>query len=635
MGDAHSALLPPAAVSSSRPGMGAIPYDGGVTFRVWAKFPAKGKVFVAGDFNKWSTSANPLAPDGDSGYWSVDVPGAKAGVQYLYFIPGAPSGGFRMDPYASSIAQDQSGNMHAVVSARETKYQGGYSTPGWNEAVLYELHIPTFTTDASNTFDPPAGTFDSALTKLQDLADLGVNAIEIMPLGEFQGVSATGYNPGYIFAIEDTYGGPDDFRDFVNQSHAKGLAVIVDVVYNHLGNTDLWQFDGWFTPGQLCPFPHCDHVPTQGGIYFYQDSRAHTDFAHTRFDFGRPEVQQYLVDNTKRWLQDRFVDGLRFDSVVNIRGIQVGADVVADIPDGKALLARINREVKQSQPWKLTIAEDLQNNWSAITQSVDEGGFGFGAQWNNNFCFALRNAVLPSDDESRPVQEIARQLAEMSGAASFKTVLYSENHDRDDPGQGGGRVNELISPGASDSWAAKKRATLASAVVLTSPGIPMLFQGQEFMEWRPFPTSGSPNPQPIDWSLHDKFAGIRSLYRDLIHLRRNWFNNTRGLRGPNVHVLPVFADKVLVYHRWDQGGAGDDVVVVCNFANRGYSGYEVGFPNGGTWRVRFNSDAGDYDEFFGNWSSFDTVADGPALNGMPFSGNVGLGPYTCVILSRD
>lgn len=615
--------------------MGAIPYEGGVTFRVWAKFPAQRKVYVVGDFNAWNTAATPLAADGDSGYWSVDVPGAEVGNHYLFYIPGAGNNGYRMDPYAYSIARDADENLHAVVTAQETKYQGGYSTPSWNEAVIYELHIPTFTTDPKNPYDAPAGTLVSALDRLGDLADLGINAIEIMPLGQFKGVSATGYNPGYIFAVEDTYGGPDDFRAFVNQSHAAGLAVIVDVVYNHLGDTDLWQFDGWFTPGQFCPFPDCNNVATQGGIYFYQDKRAHTDFAHTRFDFGRPEVQQYLVDNAKRWLHERFADGLRFDSVVNIRGVQVGAFYEFDIPDGKALLARINQELHDSQPWKLTVAEDLQNNWSAITQPVSDGGFGFGAQWNNNFCFALRNAVLPSNDEARPIQDVGREIMALNGAAAFKTVIYSEDHDRDDPGQGGGRVPDMISPGASDSWAAKKRSTLAAAVVLTSPGIPMLFEGQEFLEYRPFPTSGNPAPMPIGWDLRDKFAGIRSLYRDLIHLRRNWFNNTRGLRGANVHVLPVSTDNMLVYHRWDQGGAGDDVIVVCNFANQSYASYTIGFPRPGMWRVRFNSDAGSYDEFFGNWPSFDTLADGPALNNMPVSGNVGIGPYSCIVLSQD
>jgi 1,4-alpha-glucan branching enzyme len=626
MGTGPVVAAPAAPVSSSRTGMGAIVYDGGVTFRVWAKFASS--VFVVGDFNGWNTAANPLAADGDSGYWSVDVPGAVAGQQYQFFIPGAPNGGYRMDPYAYQIGRSSVG-LNAVVATYDTAYVGaGFSTPKWNEAVLYELHIPTFSTAAGGS----AGTLDTALTRLPDLVDLGINAIEIMPLGEFETLTSSGYNPGYIFAVEDTYGGPDEFRDFVNQSHALGVGVILDVVYNHLGVTDLWQIDGWYLPDVVCPYG--DNAATQGGIYFYQDNRAHTDFAHSRFDFGRAEVQQYLVDNAMRWLQDRYVDGLRFDSVVNIRGVQVGGTIVCDISDGKALLCRINQELQQSQPWKLTVAEDLQG-WSAITAPVDSGGFGFGAQWDNDLCFALRNAVLPEDDGSRQVGTVANSIAAISGELAFQNVVYTENHDRDDKDQGGGRVPDLISPGASDSWAAKKRSTLAAAVVMTVPGIPMIFQGQEFLTWAPFP-NGEGTPTPLDWNgLRQQFAGIRSLYRDLIHLRRNWFNNTRGLQGANTHVLPVFADNMLVYHRWDQGGAGDDVVVVCNFANQGYAGYAIGLPRGGTWCVRFNSDAGAYDEFFGNWSSFDTVADGPALNGMPCSGSVGIGPYSCVILSQD
>jgi len=170
-------------------------------------------------------------------------------------------------------------------------------------------------------------------------------------------------------------------------------------------------------------------------------------------------------------------------------------------------------------------------------------------------------------------------------------------------------------------------------VLMTTPGIPMIFEGQEFLEWAPFPDNST--PAPIDWSLRTQFAGIRNLYRDLIHLRRNWFNNTRGLQGANTHVLPVFSDNILVYHRYDQGGAGDDVVVVCNFANQGYNSYAIGLPVAGMWRVRFNSDSIAYDSSFTNWNSFDTAADSPPLNGMNFSGNIGIAPYTCVILSQD
>lgn len=428
---------PPAAVSSSKPGMGAISYPGGVTFRVWAKFAPS--VSVVGDFNNWDQTANPLAPDGNSGYWSADVPGATCGQAYQYYIPGAPNNGRRVDPYACSIARSGLG-MNALVTSCDTLYQEtGYTTPNWNEAVIYELHIPTFSTGPGGT----PGTLLTALPKLADLADLGVNAIEIMPLGEFETLTSSGYNPGYIFAVEDTYGGPDAFRNFVNQAHALGLAVILDVVYNHLGDTDLWQLDGWYTPDAFCPYG--DGSATQGGIYFYEDYRAHTNFAHTRFDFGRAEVQQYLVDNAMHWLQDRFVDGLRFDSVVNIRAVQVGAEIKADLPDGKRLLCRINREVQNSQGWKLMIAEDLQG-CAAITASLDSGGFGFGAQWENDFCFSLRNAVLPSDDAARPIGNVAAAISAISGAAAFHSVIYSENHDRDDPGEGGGRIPDLICP---------------------------------------------------------------------------------------------------------------------------------------------------------------------------------------------
>jgi len=611
-------------VPSTNVGMGANPYTGGVTFRVWTLFAPS--IFVVGDFNGWSTTANPLASEGN-GFWSVDVPGAVAGQAYKFYMPTNPTP-YRMDPYGSSIMQSN-GNMNAVVAAQSTPYAAsGYTTPSWNQAVIYELHIPTFSTNPGGA----PGTFLSALAKLPDLADMGINAIEIMPLGQFEGITSTGYNPGYIFAVEDTWGGPDQFRQFVNQAHTLGIAVIVDVVYNHLGGTDLWQFDGWNIAG-TCPY---DGYPTNGGIYFYEDYRAHTDFAHTRFDFGRPEVCQYVFDNATRWLNERYADGLRFDSVVNIRAVQVKGQIVADIPDGSALLRRINQSIQQFQGWKLTIAEDLQG-WNEITAPLsDPNGFGFGAQWNDSFCGALRNAAIQAMDGDRNIQGLADSISSVSGTGAFQSVLYSENHDQDDPTHNnntGGRIPDLISPGASDSWASKKRSTLAAAVLMTTPGIPMIFEGQEFLEWAPFPDNST--PAPIDWSLRTQFAGIRNLYRDLIHLRRNWFNNTGGLQGANAHVLPVFSDNMLVYHRYDQGGAGDDVVVVCNFANQGYDGYAIGLPVAGMWRVRFNSDSNAYDSSFTNWNSFDTAADGPPMNGMNFSGNIGIAPYTCVILSQD
>jgi 1,4-alpha-glucan branching enzyme len=165
---------------------------------------------------------------------------------------------------------------------------------------------------------------------------------------------------------------------------------------------------------------------------------------------------------------------------------------------------------------------------------------GFSAQWNESLCYALRGAVIPASDAARPMQPIVDALNALSGPNAFKYVVYTENHDKDDASGGGGRLPDLIHPGQSDSWESKKRSTLAAAVVMTAPAIPMIFEGQEFLAWQPFPNGGA-QPAQIDWTMATTFAGITSLYRDMIHLRRNWFNSTRGLQGANLHILPVFA----------------------------------------------------------------------------------------------
>jgi 1,4-alpha-glucan branching enzyme len=159
----------------------------------------------------------------------------------------------------------------------------------------------------------------------------------------------------------------------------------------------------------------------------------------------------------------------------------------------------------------------------------------------------------------------------------------------------------------------------------------MLFMGQECLSWGYFDPQ-----QPLDWSHVDTFGGIVQLYRDLIRLRRNWYNTTRGLQGQNTHVHHINnTDKVLAFHRWDQGGNGDDVLIVINFGHRGYTQYTLGFPRSGQWLVRFNSDWNGYDGSFGNWFSYGTDATGPSQDAMPTSGNVGIGPYSAIILSQD
>ncbi len=601
----------PAVLPSARPGMGTILYAGGAAFRVWAPFASS--VCVAGTFNAWSPTANPFASEGN-GYWSVEVPGVKVGDEYQFVISnGTQPLIWHKNPYASSVV-NSSGN--AIVHDPNFDWTGdNFTMPAWNELVIYEMHVGTFN-DAPGS---GPGTFDEIIPKLSYLADLGINAIQIMPVAEFAGDYSWGYNPSQPFAVESAIGGPQGLYQFIKAAHAEGIAVILDVVYNHCGpgDLDLWRFDDW---------TDWNH---NGGIYFYDDARAQTAWGGTRPDYGRGEVRQYLRDNALFWLNKYRLDGLRFDSVVNIRNRNGNNDDPAnDLPEGWSLLQWINDEIRVSQPWKITIAEDLQNNeW--ITKSTGAGGAGFGSQWEASFVHPIRQAIIAANDGDRDLFAVRNALYHRYNSDAVQRVIYTESHDED--ANGHQRVPEEIWPGNAGSWFSRKRSTLGAALVFTAPGIPMIFQGQEFLESGYFKDT-----TPLDWSKLGTYAGIHTLYRDLIRLRRNWFNQTAGLRGQNLNVYHVNnEDKLMAFHRWENGGPGDDVVVVANFANRSYDSYSLGFPRAGWWRVRFNSDWQGYSSDYGNQLGYDTEAGAGSQDGMAFQANVGIGPYSVLILSQD
>jgi 1,4-alpha-glucan branching enzyme len=584
--------------------MGTILYPGGVAFRVWAPFASK--VFAAGTFNHWNATANPFSSEGN-GYWFVEVPGAKIGDEYQFVIHNGDQVLWHKNPYASEVV-NSSGN--ALIHDPEFDWTGeNFTMPPWNELVIYELHVGTF----SDTIRDGPGTFAEIVPKLEYLRDLGINAIEIMPVLEFPMSFSWGYNPSDPFAVESALGGPQGLHRFVKAAHAQGIAVIMDVVYNHFGpgDLDLWRFDGW---------SDANH---NGGIYFYDNERSHTDWGDTRPDYGRPEVRQYLRDNALFWLNQYHLDGLRFDSVSNIRGVDG-----RDLPEGWSLLQWINDEIRSTQPWKITIAEDLQNNeW--ITRDTDSGGAGFGSQWDAGFVHSIRDAIIAQDDADRNLHAVRDAIDQRYNDDAFRRVIYTESHD--EVANGHSRVPEEIWPGNAGSWFSRKRSTLGAALVFTAPGIPMIFQGQEFLEDEYFRDSA-----PLDWAKLDAYPGIHALYRDLIRLRRNWFDQTRGLRGQNINVHHVNdSDKMIAFHRWDHGGPGDDVVIVANFANRSYDSYALGFPRPGEWRVRFNSDWQGYSADFGNHPGYDISAHDGSRDGMQFEANIGIGPYSVLILSQD
>jgi 1,4-alpha-glucan branching enzyme len=240
----------------------------------------------------------------------------------------------------------------------------------------------------------------------------------------------------------------------------------------------------------------------------------------------------------------------------------------------------------------------------------------------------VRAALTAAEDSERDMASVAGALLG-GGERPFSRVVYTESHD--DVANGQTRLAEAVAPGDGGNWFARKRATLGSSITLTAAGIPMLFQGQELLEDRWFDDT-----VPIDWSKSHRFAGILQLHRDLIALRRDTDGWSAGLKGPYTAIIRADgAGKVLAWHRWLEGGPGDDVVIVANFSTRPLLDLPMGLPWPGRWRIRLNSDSTIYDAQFGGGIADDLDADGGPLDDQPASGLVSVASYAVVILSQD
>jgi 1,4-alpha-glucan branching enzyme len=274
--------------------------------------------------------------------------------------------------------------------------------------------------------------------------------------------------------------------------------------------------------------------------------------------------------------------------------------------------------------------DDMQDN-DYLTKDTGAGGAGFSSQWGAGFMHSVRDAIVQEDDSGRNMYALRDFISQRFNARVPAGSVYRISRR--------GRSNGGPETRARIDLARQRRQFLLAKTLnprrsadFHIAGIPMIFMGQEFLEWGAWPDA-----TPLDWSKVDRFSGILNLYRDLIHLRRNWFDTTRGLKGHEINVHHVNnGDKVIAFHRWDQGGPRDDVIVVANFANRAYDTYRIGFPRGGTWRVRFNGDWRGYSPVFSDHASYDLSAvSGGNSDNMPNDGDVSIGPYTALILSQD
>lgn len=602
-------LLSRALSDPAGPARGTFALDQGVLFRVWAPF-AKA-VSVVGSFNDWKPESHPLEREAD-GTWSGVVETAKHGDHYKFHLrPEQGEALVRNDPYARLIDPE---TQNGVLFFSQFDWgNDDFQAPPLNEQIVYELHVGTFGGGATEN---RIGRFEHVRRMLPYLRNLGVNMIELMPPAQTPTEFSWGYNVNHPFAVETSYGGPDGLRALIKAAHEHGIGVIVDVVYNHFGpsDLDLWRFDGW---GQH----------EMGGIYFYNDQRAWTPWGDTRPDYGRAEVRQYIRDNALSWLREFRADGLRFDMTAYIRNVRASGDAADDLPEGWSLLQWVNEEIAKYYPGRVTMAEDLhKNEW--LVKPGGAGGAGFHSQWCGAFVHPVRAALVASADEHRDLRSVAEALLYRYDGDAFKRVVYSESHD--EVANGRARIPYEVSADDPGGYFAQKRSTLGGGLVFTAPGVPMIFSGQEFLEDEWFRDT-----KPLDWTKREQYRGIVKLYRDLMQLRRNTRGVTRGLTGQHCEIVHLDeAAKTLAWlRRWDDSGDGD-VLVVANFSHATHPEQRIGVPQAGRWLVRFNSDSRLYSEEFHDEGEASFEAEAVAHDGQPASLSVAVGPYALLILSR-
>lgn len=419
-------------------------------FDVWA--PDAGEVEVRVDGRAHDMERDP----GRRGWWYADVP-AGHGARYAFALDGGPP---RPDP-RSRRQPDGPEGPSAVVAHERFVWAHAWAGRPLPGAVLYELHVGTFTT---------AGTFDAAIEHLPYLAELGITHIELMPVCPFPGTHGWGYEGVSLWAVHEPYGGPDGLKRFVDAAHGHGLGVVLDVVHNHLG-------------------PSGNHLPAFGP---YFTDRHHTPWGDAvNLDApGSDEVRAYLVGSALAWLRDYRLDGLRLDAVhalVDTRAVHLLEELSTAVD---ALAASVGRPL-------FLIAESDRND-PRTTDPREAGGLGVHAQWNDDFHHALHAAVTGesqayyADFAVAPVSAVAKVLRRVffhdgthsgfRGRAHGRPVdptttpghrflAYTQTHDQIGNRATGDRLGASVPAGL---------LAAAAALVLTSPYTPMLFMGEEW-----------------------------------------------------------------------------------------------------------------------------------------------------------
>lgn len=558
------------------------------SFRVWAPSIERVEVHLV------SPHERAIVLDRDErGYHHGLVEGVKPGARYLYRLDGK-------EELPDPASRFQPAGVHEPSQVVDTGFQ--WEDERWfgvplRDYIIYELHVGTFT---------PEGTFDAIIAHLDELKDLGVTAVETMPVGQFPGERNWGYDVAYPFAVQHSYGGPEGLKRLVNACHNKGLAFIVDVVYNHLGpeGNYLGRFAPYFT----------DRYKTPWGPAINFDG-PHSD-----------EVRRYFIENALHWITEHHVDALRIDAVHAI--LDFSAQPFLDE------LSRAVRERAERLNRRAYLIAESDLNDTRLVLARELGGYGLDAQWNDDFHHCLHTLLT---DEKKGyyidfgrVGHMVKAFREgyvLSGhysahrrrrhgnasreVAAHRLVVFSQNHDQVGNRMLGERLSEMV------SFEALK---LAAGAVLLSPFLPLMFMGEEYGETAPFQYFVShsdpqlveavrrgrseefeafewegelPDPQAeetflrsrLDHELRrrDRHAVLREFYKELIRLRRA-MPALSLLSKEHMDVWGYERQKVVVMRRW----SGDDQVATVLHFGKEPEFLTVNLPPG-NWRKALDS----------------------------------------------
>jgi 1,4-alpha-glucan branching enzyme len=594
----------------------------GVGFAVWA--PNAAGVSVIGDFNQWNSSSHPLQVRGDgSGLWEGFIPDLRPGAAYKYHIASRHQD-FQVDkgdPYAyawevaprtASIVADLSYEWNDAEWMASRRERNALDAP----QSIYEVHLGSWrrVPEENNRF---LGYREMAPLLAEYVKEMGFTHVELMPIMEHPFYGSWGYQAVGYFAPSSRYGPPRDFMYLVDYLHQQGIGVILDWVPSHFPSDEhgLVYFDGTHL------YEHAD--PRQG---------FHPDWNSYIFNYGRPEVQCFLISNALYWLDKYHVDGLRVDAVASMLYLDYSRKPGEWIPNeygGRenlsaiALLRRLNETVYQAYPDVQTIAEE-STAWPRVSRPPYIGGLGFGMKWNMGWMHDTL-AYFSQDPIHRKYHH--DQLTFGIWYAFTENFVLAFSHDEVVHGKG-----SLLGKLPDDDWRKLANLRLLFSYMYSHPGKKLLFMGGEFGQWREWNHDAS-----LDWHLLDQpsHRGAQRWVRDLNQFYRHepalyeLDFQPAGFEWVDFHDVEKSTLSFLRRGRESE----DLILVVCNFTPVPRTNYRVGVPEDGFWKEVLNSDAKEYGgSGHGNFGGLE--ASPVASHGRDYSLSLNVPPLGAVFFKR-